>query len=190
LLKKVNRWICERYGGRRGLFLSLWHRMWFFTGRYHGYRCVNWNNVDRLIFVCTGNICRSPFAEIVARSKGLKSISCGTDAGSSVPANTDAVAAAMRKGVDLTGHKSRPVASLRLNKGDLFVVMEPCQGDYLKTRYGKQVACTLIGVWRDRSLPYLHDPYGNSSGYFDRCFEVIEESVEGILREIKRTKEY
>jgi len=162
--------------------------MWFFTGRYHGYRCVNWNNVDRLVFVCTGNICRSPFAEIVARTKGLKSISCGTDAGYSVPANNVAVAAAMRKGVDLKGHTSRPAASLKLNKGDLFIVMEPSQVDFIKTRYGKQVACTLLGVWCKRSRAYLHDPYGHSPEYFDRCFDAIEESVEGILREINKTK--
>jgi len=168
----------------------LWHQMWFFTGRYHSYRCVNWDNVDRLIFVCKGNICRSPFAEIVARSKGLNSISCGTDAGFAVPANDAAIAAAMRKGVDLSGHKSRPADSFILNKGDLFVVMEPAQGAFIKARYGKHVACTLLGYWCKLSLPYLHDPYGNSPGYFDRCFDAIEESIEGIVREIKRTKEH
>ena len=159
--------------------------MLFFIGRYNKYRHINWDKVDRLIFVCKGNICRSPFAEALARTKGLNSMSCGTDAGTALPANASAVAAACRKGVDLSGHKSRSFADLALNEGDLFVVMEPGQVDIIKDRYGKQAECTLLGIWHEPSLPYIHDPYMGSPCYFDRCFHLIEDSIEGMIRGIK-----
>jgi len=184
-LESANRWIGGRYGSRRGLLSALQHRLWLFAGRYQEYHRINWSNVDRLVFVCKGNICRSPFAEMVAKAKGIDSMSCGTDAGSDIPADKNAVAAGLRRGVDLREHLSRHVTSLVINKGDLFVVMEPEQGELIKARHGRQIACTLLGLWLKPPLPYLHDPYGKSPVYFDRCFGLIDESVERIAREIK-----
>lgn len=190
MIERVNRWIGGRYGSRRGLLSTLQHRMWLFAGRYQGYRRINWNNVDRLVFVCKGNICRSPFAEAVARAKGLNSISCGTDVGRVVPADKNAVVAGLRNGVDLRKHMSRDIATLVFNKGDLLVVMEPGQAELIKARYGGLVACTLLGLWQKPPISYLHDPYGKSPEYYDRCFSLIEASVEGIARKIKSRKIY
>jgi len=182
LLNLINIWIGKRYGSRRGLLSSLQHRIWLFTGRYQEYRHINWNEVDRLVFVCKGNICRSPYAEVVARAKGLSSISCGTDVRRIAPTDDNAVHAGLKRGVELRDHMSRNLDSLEINENDLLVVMEPSQAEIIKAKFGDKVACTLLGLWRQPQLPYLHDPYGKSPEYFDLCFRLIEESVEGIAQ--------
>ena len=176
----------ERYGSRRGFTFTQWHRILYYTGYYNQYRRIKWGHVERLVFVCKGNICRSPFAELVARSEGINSISCGIDTVDGLQANDKAIEAATRKGEDLGLHKTRTIDSLAMRKGDLFVVMEPWQGAYLESLYGNRVDCTLLGIWNFPVFPYIHDPYGSTSSYFDRCFEQVKRSVFGIKSEIQK----
>jgi len=176
----------KRYGSQRGFICVQWHRILYYLGYYNKYRRIQWSHVDRLVFVCKGNICRSPFAELVARSEGMSSISCGIDTVDGAPANDKAMEAATRKGEDLGSHETRSIVSLTVRKGDLFVVMEPWQGDILKSLYGNSIDCTLLGIWSFPVFPYIHDPYGSAPSYFDRCFGQVEKSVRGIKSEIQK----
>ena len=187
LSRKQNR-LYERYGTRRGFIRTLWHRLLFVFGRYRKYRQVDWRQVDRLIFVCKGNICRSPFAEAVARSAGLAAISCGLDTVEGVGANPGALEAATRTGQDLSVHRTRTVTSITTGKGDLFVAMEPRQAETLEQFFGKDIDCTLLGVWCKPGYPYIQDPYGNKPACFDRSFSLIRQSVCEITREIQKAK--
>ena len=182
----MNHWIRGRYGSRHGLIQIQWHRILYYLGRYNAYRQIKWNNVERLIFVCKGNICRSPFAELVARSQGMNSISCGIATRDGLSADENAIEAATRSGINLGMHVTRTVESLAIQEGDLFVVMEPWHGSVLRRRYGSSIECTLLGLWSSPVSPYIHDPYGGASAYFDRCFEQIERSVHGINNEIQK----
>jgi len=68
----------------------------------------------RVVFVCEGNTCRSPLAEVIARSMfgGCSSrfFSVGLAARPGDPAPPHAVAAAAELGLDLTGHRARSLA--------------------------------------------------------------------------------
>ena len=116
----------------------------------------------------------------------MSSISCGIDTVDGAPANDKAMEAATRKGEDLGSHETRSIVSLTVRKGDLFVVMEPWQGDILKSLYGNSIDCTLLGIWSFPVFPYIHDPYGSAPSYFDRCFGQVEKSVRGIKSEIQK----
>lgn len=186
MIVETKHWIRGRYGSRRGFIQVQWHRILYYLGRYNEYRQIKWGDVERLVFVCKGNICRSPFAELVARSQGINSISCGIDTKNGLPANENAVEAATRRGKNLGMHETRTVDSLAIQEGDLFVVMEPWHGSLLRLRYGDRIDCTLLGLWSSPASPYIHDPYGGTSAYFDRCFEQIEKSVYGISNEIQK----
>ncbi len=84
----------------------------------------------RIVFVCTGNICRSPMAEAMLRHElrgrgcdGITVVSRGTWATSGDPATDGAIAACRSRGVDLTAHRSRPVDPNELRDADLIVAM-------------------------------------------------------------------
>ena len=162
--------------------------MLYLFGRYRGYRQVDWNSVERLVFVCKGNICRSPYAEAVARSLAIVSISCGINTINGAPANADAICAAAEKGASIMEHQSKPIQSLALKKGDLLIAMEPWQAEYLKQKLVKGSGCTLLGLWGAPIYPYIHDPFGSSSAYFNNCFKYIEKAVYEITRQIKKSK--
>ena len=144
--------------------------------------------MDRLVFVCKGNICRSAFAEIVARAEGVDSISCGIDTVEGAPANAAAVEAASRKGRNLGSHSTTRITSLSAREGDLFVAMEPWHAAYIEEHFGDGVPCTLLGLWNSPVYPHIQDPYGSTTTYFDHCFSYIEQSVCRITRAIKETK--
>jgi protein-tyrosine phosphatase len=180
----MNRWFAEQYGSRRGFILTWWHRALYMLGNYRKYRQVNWTSVTRLVFVCKGNICRSAYAEGVARLLGFESISCGIDTVSGAMANEEAIRTAAQKGIDLKKHRTTPLESSILKSGDLLIAMEPWQAELLEQQFGENYNCTLLGLWGKAMLPHIHDPFGASSPYFDICFDYIESSVNGIVRKI------
>lgn len=67
----------------------------------------------RIVFVCTGNSCRSPLAEVLARARyadlPLIFASAGTDTVAGLPASVEARAVARERGLDLEAHRSAPV---------------------------------------------------------------------------------
>ena len=178
-------WIKQKYGSRRGLVRTLWHQLLYITGRYRNYRNIDWNTVERLVFVCKGNICRSAFAEYVARKHGIQAISLGLDTIENAPANIDAQKAAKELGYDLSQHKTTPVMYVILKKTDLLVAMEPWQADFLTKHLCRNHQCTLLGLWNQPALPHIQDPYGASSLYFERCFTLIQQGVRELVGELK-----
>jgi len=86
-------------------------------------------NESRLVvFVCTGNICRSPMAEYLFRarlgpSSGWVVKSAGTSAFDGIPASDAAVAVLREKGIDLAPHRSQPLTRDLIDAASLIVVM-------------------------------------------------------------------
>lgn len=82
-----------------------------------------------ILFVCTGNTCRSPMAETILKDMAADSkeeyeiISAGTTALAGEPAAGEAVRALEEIGVVMTGHKSQPVTPELLEKVDLIITM-------------------------------------------------------------------
>jgi protein-tyrosine-phosphatase len=86
-------------------------------------------NESRLVvFVCTGNICRSPMAEYLFRallgpSSGWVVKSAGTSGFDGLPASEAAVAVLKEKGIDLSPHRSQPLTRDLIDAASLIVVM-------------------------------------------------------------------
>lgn len=181
-------WIADHFGSRKGLLLTVWYRLRYQLGGYRCYRNIDWGAVQRLVFVCKGNICRSAFAEQVARRQGFDAISCGLDTRDGLPANSDAIRAAELRGFDLSKHRTRPIVSLELMHGDLLLAMEPWQADCLQQRYGNDCQYTLTGIWGGGQGPFIKDPFGGTPEYFSHCFGLMEKSVHGIVSQVRQAK--
>lgn len=182
--RSVGRRLAGRYGSRRGFVRTYGHRLKYLMGWYRDYRRIDWNSVDRLVFVCKGNICRSAYAEAVARSLGVNASSCGLQTVMGAPANEAAVRTARKMGFSLENHKTTSIMYMVLRSTDLLVAMEPWQPEFMSKRIFRKHNYTLLGLWSEPVLPYLHDPYGTTPEYFERCFTYIEKSVNEIVSKI------
>ncbi|MFW0861701.1 MAG: low molecular weight protein arginine phosphatase [Dethiobacter sp.] len=83
-----------------------------------------------LLFVCTGNTCRSPLAKVlteaalkVAGVSGWEVVSAGLAAHPGVPASFEAGVVAREIGLDLTLHRAKPLSTELLAKAELVLVM-------------------------------------------------------------------
>ncbi len=87
----------------------------------------------RVLMVCTGNICRSPMAQVLLagrlRERGLETAveSAGTNAPEGRPADPLAVEAMAARGLDLSAHRARQLTLAHVHAADLVLVMEAWQ---------------------------------------------------------------
>jgi protein-tyrosine phosphatase len=179
--------IQARYGRRAGWVRHHLARTLDRFGAFFPLRRVPWNEVERLVFVCQGNICRSAYADARARRAGLRSVSFGLGGRDGDCANTVASERAAARGVDLSAHRATSAAAFRIHRGDLLAAMEPAQLPAL-AKLG--APATLLGLWATPPRPHLEDPYGLCAAYFDTCFEVIDSAVERIVRLAPRAREH
>jgi len=157
----------------------------YFLGIYKKCEKVDLGNVRRLIFVCSGNICRSPLGEYVAKSQGVIAESFGLDTRGGDPADPRAITYASAQNIDLTSHRTRKIESYSPQAGDLLIGMEPAHYQKLKLLYGDQVAITLAGLWLKKPKTYLHDPYNTNVEFFNTCSSLVEESARALAARLK-----
>jgi protein-tyrosine phosphatase len=168
----------ELYGGRRGYVFHLAARTMGALGAYRRLGALDWGTVTRLVFVCKGNICRSPYAAARAQQLAVEATSFGLDAIDGAPANSDAARCALARQVDLSAHRSSRLEQSRIREGDLLIVFEPSQLSAIHQRCGAgPLTTSLMGIWAQPSRPYIRDPYGASDRYFQQCFALIDANV-------------
>lgn len=172
----------ELYGGKRGILEHIRARALYALGAYGNVRDIEWPSVRRLVFVCRGNICRSPYASFRARSLGVSAASFGLDAAEGVPADPAASKNALSRGIDLSPHRSARIESSRLAEGDLVIMFEPGQLAEVRRRIGDGVPVSLVGVWSRPIRPHIQDPYGRSDRYFQQCFTVLDRCIFELAR--------
>lgn len=161
--------INDNFGSKRGLVNYVWFKTLTIIGRFAKYSEVDWSRVERFVFVCHGNICRSSLAEGVARSLGANAISLGIACREGAQADPRAIAFANSIGVDLSPHRTQSLQSVHITPGDLIVVMEPDHIQHFDTLIKNDVQLTLAGLWNANACAYIHDPYCSSGTFFSRC---------------------
>ncbi len=154
----------------------------------------------KVLFVCLGNICRSPTAEgvfrAVVRAHGLEEIievdSAGTHAyhiGEAPDAR--AQAAAVRRGIDLSELRGRQATRCDIESFDFILAMDRENLKYLRALSppGQEQKIRLFLEFAparpEREVP---DPYFGGESGFDRVLDMVEEAAIGLLEHIQRER--
>jgi len=160
------------------------------------------SQIMSILFVCKGNICRSPFAEHFASkhftvSNPLLYYSAGIQVGNSIPPPKEAIASANKFGIDLHDHKSRQINYKLLESYDIIVVMDTWQYTYLRRKFRKfKNKIILLPLFENNnrtslSSYYIHninDPYGKNVIEYNECYTRIENCLTGLFSAINSDK--
>lgn len=151
-----------------------------------------------LLFVCKGNICRSPFAALYAearlRTRGITGVTCRSAGYSTTQAAASpphAVAAARAYGVDLAAHRPQPFAD-QARDVDVFVVMEAAHLDLLAGQLGvARERLLLLPRFAPESVAgrgyrraNIEDPFGRPLAAFERCYAQTAAAVDGLVERL------
>ncbi len=172
--------INDTFGSRRGLINLAATQLMYGLGGYRQFQSIEWSRVERLIFVCHGNICRSPLGEYVAKAAGLSAESFGLSCGDGFPADPRAIRYGKSCNLDLTLHRSRNIATYSPQRSDLIVVMEPAHLSKTKTHVGQHPQITLSGLWLNSPRSYIHDPFSTNDKFFASCEYLVSTSAQRI----------
>jgi protein-tyrosine phosphatase len=140
-------------------------------------------DVRRFVFVCHGNICRSAFADAVARRAGVRVASFGlsTDAGKG--AHPPAIEAARALGFDLRAHRTTRGADFVPEAGDFILAMETRQlRRFAADARFASLPRSLLGLYASPAVPHLHDPYELDPAYMLTCLKRIERAVASLAK--------
>lgn len=179
----------EQYGGRRAYAAHIRSRVLNALGAYRVAHSIEWDMAARLVFVCKGNICRSPYAKFRARQHGACTASFGLEAMEGAGANEKASRVALHRGIDLSDHQSTQLKEPLILRGDLIVVFEPWQmREVRRHNFSGLAGVTLLGIWARPNRPHIQDPYGRSDQYFQNCFSVIDLNLRVLLAHLAAHK--
>ncbi|KKL75919.1 hypothetical protein LCGC14_2050080 [marine sediment metagenome] len=132
---------------------------------------------DSILVVCAGNICRSPTAEYVLKSKlagkNIKVSSAGLTALEGKAADATAKQIAATNGISMDEHRGRQLTSSIVAQNSVILVMEQRHLSDLCTRYPEARGKTfLLGKWLgDKEVP---DPYRQSLEAFEHVYALID----------------
>ena len=149
-----------------------------------------------VLFVCMGNICRSPTAEGVFRqivqdaglADRIKTDSAGTHAyHSNNPPDRRAQAAAERRGYSLADIRARPVDVDDFERFDYVVAMDADNLEILKERAADEqhVKIRLFLEFSSVTETEVPDPYYGGSAGFERVLDLVEEASRGLLETLQ-----
>ena len=153
-----------------------------------------------ILFVCSGNACRSPMAEGLLKKKlypeFLKKVeieSAGTLGLIGSSATPMAIQVAQEKGVDISSHQSKPLTKELIEKADLILVMADHHKEFLRNNFPNSIDKVFLLTEFDKKdednlqeFPSIPDPIGENLSFYRKVIEQIDRELVRILPAIER----
>jgi protein-tyrosine phosphatase len=148
----------------------------------------------RVVFVCTGNTCRSPLAaaaliaELGPDAARVEVSSAGTAAAEGQPASEGTIEVAAREGIDLASHRSRRATAAMARAADFVFVMEPLHRVALEALGAPGERVHVLSEWPEPGEPGLpvSDPFGASREAYEECWRRIRHHVRRIAPAVRQ----
>jgi protein-tyrosine phosphatase len=154
------------------------------------------SDVGHMLFVCKGNICRSPLAAAYMRirmeQEGRYGVidSAGLETTEGKEADPSAKLVAQRHGLSLDSHKTKQISDALVNQADLILVMEPAQQARIIKSYPRAKGKVfLLGCFQARISAEISDPHSRPIEDFESCYSRLCESCNRLLALLSRSKD-
>lgn len=154
-------------------------------------------NKVKVMFVCMGNICRSPSAEAVfhhmVETSGLRDYvevaSSGThDYHVGGPADSRSHGALLNRGIDMSSHKAQQFKRVHFDEYDYILVMDRVNHahvmDMCPTGHAEKVHY-FLDFAPQLNLKEVPDPYYSGAEGFERVLDLVEAAAAGLMAEIR-----
>lgn len=143
-----------------------------------------------LLFVCTGNTCRSPLSEVIARhlaaERGLTDLtfgSAGTSAWPDASASDGSLLIALEHGLDLGDHRARTLSPELVAHADLILTMGPHHLDRAEALggTGKSFLLTSYAAGSDAAARPVSDPFGGNLDVYRATYDELMREISAVL---------
>ncbi len=153
-------------------------------------RVLQLGSVRRILVVCYGNVCRSPYLAAILR-RGLQGIDVSSAGfvGPGRPVPSNALTLASQRGIDLSDFRSRPVSRVNPAGADLVIVMEPGQARHLSEIYRVSAARIVVAGDLDPVISgtrEIRDPWGQSLEVFTSSFDRLDRCAATLMAILRR----
>jgi len=148
--------------------------------------------LKKILFVCSGNTCRSPLAEGIARKIFSKRTpipteiaSAGASALEGIPASQHAVTVASARGVDLSKHRARLLNRTMVREADLIVTMGSKHRETVGVIDPEATAYTVLMTDFCDIVGDVPDPIGGTRDEYERMYKLIELCVSAMAERLE-----
>jgi protein-tyrosine phosphatase len=178
------RWVRDNFGSKKGMIREVSFRIgWPLHPLARA--TAQTSGVERLVFVCKGNVCRSALAESVAGRLGFPACSFGLNTTPGKSADDRMRNAATELGFDLSAHLTASFRDYEPCNGDMVLLFEPSHLKDVDSMMPNLDLVALLGAWAKPPKPYIHDPYGASPAYYLKSARLIQQSVANLVQTVR-----
>jgi protein-tyrosine phosphatase len=165
--------------------------LWELRRRARGAPGLPERPIDRLLVICLGNICRSPFGEryLANACPRLSVRSAGFGAADGDPAPNEAVCVAREFDIDLTRHAARRMTRDDAEWADLIVAMSGRHYAMMAERWPEHLGkIRMLGDFLDTAPHVIPDPWGQPAAAFRTVYAQIVRAGERLAIDLEATR--